>query len=42
MLHKINGGSDSGGALVYVSRLSDDMLLAFLEPQKLADINLKE
>lgn len=30
MLHKINGGGGVGGVLVYVSRLTDDMLLAFL------------
>lgn len=31
-----------GRILVDVSRLVDDTLLAFLSPQKLADINLKE
>lgn len=31
MLHKINGSGGGGdGVLVYVSRLTDDMLLAFL------------
>lgn len=30
MLHKIDGGGGVGGALVYVSRLTDDMLLALL------------